>query len=100
TKQLSEAFSQIPVRVYDVVEGRTPAQMTFRLNGEANSIAWLVWHMTRIADDHIAEVAHKPQVWTSSGWATRWRLPLAPADTGYGHTPKHVAAVTGGAECL
>jgi len=60
----------------------------------------LVWHLSRIADDHIAEVAHKRQVWTSSGWATRWRLPFAPADTGYGHTAKQVAAVTGDAELL
>ena len=72
---LIEAFDRIPAQVHDVVEGLTPAQLTFRLDSEANSIAWLVWHMSRIADDHIAEVAHKPQVWTSSGWATRWRLP-------------------------
>ncbi|TMF65464.1 MAG: DinB family protein [Chloroflexi bacterium] len=97
---LIEAFDRIPAQVHDVVEGLTPAQLTFRLDSEANSIAWLVWHMSRIADDHIAEVAHKPQVWTSSGWATRWRLPFAPADTGYGHTAKQVAAVTGDAELL
>src|SRR5438309_2172237 len=72
---LIEAFDRIPAQVHDVVEGLTPAQLTFRLDREANSIAWLVWHMSRIADDHIAEVAHKPQVWTSSGWATRSRLP-------------------------
>jgi hypothetical protein len=49
--------------------------------------------MSRIADDHVAEVAERPQVWTSEGWARRWRLPLDDADTGYGHTPQQVAAV-------
>src|SRR5713101_1100235 len=97
---LIDAFDRIPEQVHDVVEGLTPAQLTFRLDSEANSIAWLVWHLSRIADDHVAELARQPQVWTSAGWAQRWRLPLDPADTGYGHAAEQVAAVTGDAEML
>ena len=97
---LVEAFDRIPGEVHEVVEGLTPAQLTFRLDSEANSIAWLVWHLSRIADDHVAEVARRPQVWTSAGWAKRWRLSLDPADTGYGHTTEQVAAVIGDAEML
>ena len=54
---LIEAFDRIPAQVHDVVEGLTPAQLTFRLDSEANSIAWLVWHMSRIADDHLTGLA-------------------------------------------
>lgn len=97
---LIDAFDRIPDQVHHVVDGLTPAQLTFRLDREANSIAWLVWHLSRIADDHVAEVARQPQVWTSAGWAQRWRLPLDVADTGYGHTAEQVAAVTGEAEML
>jgi Protein of unknown function (DUF664) len=60
----------------------------------------LVWHLSRIADDHVADVAGSPQVWTSAGWTQRWGLPLDVADTGYGHTTQQVAAVTGDAEML
>ena len=97
---LIDAFDRIPEQVHDVVDGLTHAQLTFRLDGEANSIAWLVWHLSRIADDHVAEVARQPQVWTSAGWAKRWRLPFDIADTGFGHTAEQVAAVTGDAEML
>ena len=97
---LLDALGRIPEQVHDVIDGLTPNQLTFHLDSEANSIAWLVWHLTRIADDHVSEVASRPQVWTSGGWARRWGLPLDDADSGYGHTARQVAAVTGDAEML
>ena len=42
----------------------------------ANSVAWLVWHLTRVQDDHVAEVAGRPQLWTSEGWDKRFDLPF------------------------
>jgi hypothetical protein len=97
---LVDAFGRVPELVHDVVDGLTPEQLTARLDSEANSIAWLVWHLSRIEDDHVAEVAGRPQVWTSAGWARRWALPFDSADTGYGHTAAEVAAVTGDADLL
>lgn len=90
---LVDAFGRIRRVVHAVVGGLTPDQLSFRLSGEANSIAWLVWHLTRIQDDHVADVAGTEQIWTSSGWADRLRLPLDEADTGYGHSSDEVAAV-------
>jgi hypothetical protein len=97
---LVEAFGRIPDLVHSVIRGLTPEQLTFRLDREANSIAWLVWHLSRIEDDHVAEVAGGPQVWTAAGWAQRWELRLDAADTGYGHTAQQVAAVTGDIKML
>jgi len=97
---LVEAFERIPDLVRGAVVGLTPDQLTARLDPKANSIAWLVWHLSRIADDHVAEVASRQQVWTSGGWAERWGLALDIADTGYGHSARQVAAVTGKAELL
>jgi len=97
---LVEAFGRIPDLVHGVIDGLTPDQLTARLDGESNSIAWLVWHLSRIADDHVADAASSPQVWTSSGWGQRWGLPLDVSDTGYGHTPQQVGAVTGDAQML
>ncbi|HZD37230.1 MAG TPA: DUF664 domain-containing protein, partial [Actinomycetes bacterium] len=71
----------------------TPEELSFRVDPQANSIAWLVWHLTRIQDDHVAEVAGSEQVWTGEGWAERFGLPLDELDTGYGHRPNEVAAV-------
>jgi hypothetical protein len=90
---LVDAFGRIREVVVDVVDGLTPEQLAFRVDPEANSIAWLVWHLTRIQDDHVADVARTEQVWTSQGWAERFGLPFDPLATGYGHRADDVAAV-------
>ena len=90
---LLDAFGRIRGAVHGVVRGLTPVQLTARLDDDANSIAWLVWHLTRIQDDHVADVAQREQMWTSAGWAARFGLSFDPADTGYGHRSGDVAAV-------
>jgi hypothetical protein len=90
---LVDAFGRIREVVHRVVDGLTPEQLAFRVDPEANSIAWLVWHLTRIQDDHLADVARAEQVWTSRGWVERFELPFDPGDTGYGHRAGEVAAV-------
>ncbi len=91
---LADAFGRIREDVHGAVQGLTPEQLTARMDDRANSIAWLVWHLTRIQDDHIADVAQIEQVWTSGGWAGRFALPFDASDTGYGHSSANVAAVT------
>jgi uncharacterized damage-inducible protein DinB len=90
---LTEAFGRISEGVPAVVEGLTEEQLALRLNAEGNSIAWLVWHLTRVQDDHVADAAGSDQVWTANGWADRFGLPLDAGDTGFGHGPDEVAQV-------
>jgi hypothetical protein len=87
------AFGRIRGIVHRVVDGHTTEQMSLRVAPEANSIAWLVWHLTRIQDDHLADAFEAEQVWTSQGWVERFGLPFGPLDTGYGHGTDEVAAV-------
>ncbi len=42
-------------------------------------MAWLVWHLTRVEDDHVADVAGVEQVWTSQDWYSRFGLPVPSA---------------------
>ncbi|WUI03626.1 DinB family protein [Spirillospora sp. NBC_00431] len=90
---LTDAFDRIRQQVHRTVGGLTPAQLAYRVDPGANSIAWLVWHLTRVQDDHISDVAGTAQAWTDGGWADRFGLPLDPSDTGYGHSSDQVAAV-------
>ncbi len=90
---LVDAFGRIQGAVHRAVEDLSAEQLSFRPNGDANSIAWLVWHLTRIQDDHIAAVAGSEQIWTSKGWAERFKLPFDDSATGYGHQSEDVAAV-------
>jgi len=90
---LTDAFGRVHDVVHDSVDGLTADQLAFRPDSEANSIAWLIWHLARIQDDHVADAANSQQLWTSAGWAKRFALPFAPSATGYGHGPGEVAAV-------
>jgi uncharacterized damage-inducible protein DinB len=95
---LVDGFGRIREVVHHSVDGLDEDQLTYRLQNEANSIAWLVWHLTRIQDDHVAGVAGTEQVWPK--WADRFGLPFDLHDTGYGHGPAQVAAVRVPAELL
>jgi uncharacterized damage-inducible protein DinB len=97
---LVDAFDRVREEVHRVVDGVSAEGLGHRVTASANSIAWLVWHLTRVQDDHIAEVAGLPQVWLEHGWAKRFDLPLDDADTGYGHTPDQVAKVVASGELL
>jgi Protein of unknown function (DUF664) len=90
---LVDAFGRIREEVHQIVGGLTAEQLAFRADAAANSIVWLVWHLTRIQDDHVADAFGTDQVWTSDGWVERFGLPLDPLDTGYGHRAREVAAV-------
>jgi hypothetical protein len=91
---LEDAFGRVREAVHGVVDGLSADELCSRLDGTANSIAWLVWHLTRVQDDHVAEVAGTEQLWISGGWHVRLGLPLEPDDTGYGHSAEQVGAVT------
>lgn len=75
------------------LDGLTPEQLGFRPAEHANSVAWLAWHLTRVADDHISELAGRPQAWISDGWHQRFGKPGDMGDTGFGYGPAEVAAV-------
>lgn len=92
---LVDAFGRIREIVNGLVDGLTADQLIFRLDDDANSIAWLIWHLTRVQDDHVAKLAATEQVWTSGGWSDRFGLPFPPSSTGYGHSSSDVAAVRG-----
>ncbi|MFD4549925.1 DinB family protein [Streptomyces sp. NPDC058466] len=90
---LIDAYSRIQEEVHAVVDGLAPDDLNARPAVGANSISWLVWHLTRVQDDHVAEAAGLDQVWLDQGWEKRFGLDLPRRDTGYGHSPAKVAKV-------
>ncbi|MEK8174657.1 DinB family protein [Streptomyces sp. M19] len=95
TDLLIDAFGRVRELVDEVVDGLGAEELTTRLDPEANSIAWLVWHLTRVQDDHVAGVAGSEQVWTSQGWEERFALPFPAEAIGYGQSAEEVARVRG-----
>jgi uncharacterized damage-inducible protein DinB len=97
---LVDAFGRIREAVHEAVDGLSREELAFRVDPDANSIAWLVWHLTRIQDDHIAGVAGTEQIWTAKGWVDKFGLPFGRMAHGWGQTSAEVAAVQADAELL
>ena len=89
---LVDGFGRIREVVHEVLDGLDDADLEYRLDSQANSVCWLLWHLTRVQDDHIAGVSGLEQVWFS-GWEEQFGLPLDPADIGYGHDSDQVGLV-------
>jgi hypothetical protein len=88
-----ELFTNIRAFTRGALDGCPPAALTWRPDPDANSIAWLVWHLTRIQDDHVAHLADGTQVWDEGDWATRFGLAAGDRRLGYGDTSDQVAQV-------
>jgi DinB superfamily len=100
TEVLIDSFERIRDAVYPATNGLSRDELAWRPDDESNSIAWLVWHLSRIQDDRVAALTGGEQVWTSKGWAGRFSLALPIADTGLGHSPEEVGKVVADAETL
>src|SRR5437763_14566165 len=90
---LLELNGRIPPLARRAVDGLDAERLTQPPSPGTNSIAWLVWHLARVQDHHIAELLGASQLWESGDWAARCGLDPDPRNTGYGHTPAQVAAV-------
>lgn len=83
---LVELFSRVTEEVHSAVDGLDAADlMTPPVEG-ANPIGWLVWHLIRIQDDHMADILDEDQLWVTGDWASRFGVAADPSNTGYGHS--------------
>jgi hypothetical protein len=87
---LTDAFGRIREGVHRVLADIDDDALVWRPGPDANPIGWLVWHLLRVQDDHVADVAGTDQVWTLQGFADRFRLPYRERATGYGQTSDEV----------
>jgi uncharacterized damage-inducible protein DinB len=90
---LADALSRVREVVHETTTGLTPDELAHRPQPSANSIGWLIWHLTRVQDDHVSEVAGTEQAWTALGWVERFGLPFDAAATGWGHSSDDVGKV-------
>ena len=83
---LVDAFGRVRELVIDLTDALTDEIATYRPDPGANSIGWLVWHLSRLI-----VLAQVEQVWPQ--WRERFGLPFGKRATGYGQGPTDVAAV-------
>jgi len=92
---LVDAFGRIRQLVAKATDGASTEALAHHPTPSANSIGWLVWHLTRVQDTHVTELADLPTIWETEGWVDRFDLSLPRDATGYGATPDEVAALDG-----
>jgi Protein of unknown function (DUF664) len=97
---LADGFDRVREVASAAVHGLTDEELTARLDPDANTVAWLVWHLARVQDDHVADVADREQVWSAAGWYERFGLPFGPSTIGYGQSSADVARVKVQADLL
>lgn len=90
---LTDAFERVHGLVHDAVRDVPIDKLHERLDSKANPIAWLIWHLTRVQDDHIADAAGTEQVWTAQDFYERFGLTLPVGSTGFAHSSSEVDAV-------
>ncbi len=91
---LTEGFGRVPDLVHTAVHGLTAEQLRWAPADGANSIGWLVWHLTRVQDSHLAELVDAEQIYLQDDWAAKFGRKPDPSDTGYGHSAAQAAEVT------
>lgn len=91
SEMLTEAYSRVAELVHASVRGLDPGGLIHRPAPDANPIAWLIWHLTRVQDDHIAALAGREQLWVE--FASSFGMEPDTTNLGMGHTSAQVGAI-------
>jgi len=106
TAVLVEGFGRTPDLVDNALDGLSEADLTRRVDPDANTIAWLVWHTARMQDGQITVAeralgrADAEQVWITQGFADRFALGVGDREVGYGMSSDQVAGIVAPADLL
>ena len=97
---LIEAYGRISDGTREALDGLGPDLLLWRADDDANTIAWLAWHLLRVQDDHLSNAAGQPQVWLAERWAERFGLPFEDDAIGFGQSTEEVGEVRVGTDLL
>jgi uncharacterized damage-inducible protein DinB len=90
---LIELFGRVDEEVHSAVEGLDVEALNTPPADGANPIGWLVWHLTRVQDDHMADIYDGDQVWVTGDWGGRFGVASDPSNTGWGHSAQDVSSI-------
>ncbi len=89
---LSDGYARVWQALAEALNGLTTEDLHEQPCSDCNSMGWLAWHLTRVQDDHVADLMGEEQLWLRDGWYARFNRPPDPEDVGFGHTSAQVAA--------
>jgi len=86
-----DALGRVHELVPAVLKGLIREDVLWRPDGGSNSIGWLIWHLTRVEDDHLASLSSRKQVWETGGFREKFNLPYPESSVGFGMSSDDVA---------
>jgi hypothetical protein len=95
TTQLAlDSLGRVHELIPAVLDGLTTEDVLWRPDPGANSIGWLIWHLTRAEDAMISNLAGAEQEWVTGRWDETFGLPYSPKAGGFGMSPEDVGRFT------
>lgn len=91
---IRDSLGRVHELIPAVLDGMDAADLTWRPDADSNPVGWLVWHLCRTEDGHLAEIAGHDDLWLADGWQQRFGLPYPPAAGGFGQTSEQVGRFT------
>ena len=87
-----ENFERISQVLKSALEDLTQEDLNQQPNPESNSMGWIAWHLTRVQDRAIADLAGEEQLWIKDKWHSSFVRLADPQDVGVGHSSEDLAA--------
>ncbi len=87
-----DGYGRVLEVLKEALDGLTPGDLDEQPHPDCNSMGWLTWHLTRVQDDHIADLMGEEQLWIKDGWHARFNRAPDLKDIGFGHSSEEVAA--------
>ena len=78
--------------LFEALDGLSAEDLHRQPGPDSNPIGWLMWHLTRVQDNHASAMEESEHVWVAGRWHERFDRDGDPADRGRGHTSEQVAA--------
>lgn len=89
---LIDGYGRVLEALEEALDGLTQDDLNQQPNPDCNSTGWLTWHLTRVQDDHIADLMGEEQLWISKDWHAKFNRVPDSRDIGFGHSSEDVAA--------
>jgi uncharacterized damage-inducible protein DinB len=89
---LTDGYGRIMEQLSHALKGLDQEDLNWQPKPDCNSMGWLTWHLTRQQDAQISSLMSEEQLWIRGEWYSRFDRPADPDDSGFGDTPKQVAA--------
>ncbi|ETX08572.1 MAG: hypothetical protein ETSY2_04630 [Candidatus Entotheonella gemina] len=87
-----DGLERIRGSLHRTLDGLTLEESHQQPRSDSNSIAWLVWHLTRVQDTGISGLIGEEPLWVSQGWHAKFDMAADADNDGSGHTPEQVTA--------